>query len=48
MERVNYIIGERTGDRGMKSQWTFKPFSFCIPSNPMSDRGQVVFVIYED
>ena len=36
---------ERVGDRD-KSSWSIKPIAFTIPSNPMSDRVQLVIETY--
>lgn len=37
---------QKVGDRD-KSEWSIKDFAFTIPSNPMSDRVQMVIEIYE-
>lgn len=34
------------GDRGA-GYYSFKSEAFCIPANPMSDRGQLVVEVYE-
>ena len=43
-----YTIVQRVGDRD-KVAYSFKPYAFTIPSNPMSDRMQMVIELcYED
>ena len=39
-------IIQKVGDRD-KSEWSIKDYAFTIPSNPMSDRVQMVIEIYE-
>lgn len=41
-----YNITERTGDRDGPAHYTIKDYAFCIPSNPMSDRGQMVLITF--
>lgn len=36
-----FIITQMVGDRG-QGYYSFKDIAFCIPANPMSDRGQLV------
>ena len=43
--RVKVI--QRVGDRD-KECWSVKDCAFTIPANPMSDRVQMVIVLYED
>ena len=38
---IKYMIMQMVGDRG-NGYFSFKEIAFCIPSNPMSDRGQLV------
>lgn len=41
-----FLIVQMVGDRG-NGYYSFKDIAFCIPANPMSDRGQLV-IVYED
>ena len=38
---------QRVGDRD-KESWSVKDYAFTIPANPMSDRIQMVVMLYED
>ena len=41
-----FKIMQMVGDRGA-GYYSFKDIAFCVPANPMSDRGQLV-IEYED
>lgn len=41
-----FLIVQMVGDRG-NGYYSFKDIAFCIPANPMSDRGQLV-IVYEN
>lgn len=42
-----YFVIQRVGDRD-KVAWSIKDIAFTIASNPMSDRMQLVLVVYEE
>ena len=39
-------VVQRVGDRD-KERWSIKEYAFTIPANPMSDRVQMIVMIYE-
>lgn len=41
-----YKICQMVGDRGA-GYYSYKDICFCVPANPMSDRGQLV-IEYEE
>ena len=43
--RISVI--QRVGDRD-KESWSVKDYAFTIPANPMSDRIQMIVMLYED
>ena len=43
--RISVI--QRVGDRD-KESWSVKDYAFTIPANPMSDRVQMIVMLYED
>ena len=46
-DRMRVKVIQRVGDRD-KEVWSVKEHAFTIPSNPMSDRIQMIVLIYED
>lgn len=44
--RKEFVMIQRVGDRD-KVAWSIKPYAFTIPTNPMSDRVQMV-IEYEE
>lgn len=40
-----YKVIQKVGDRD-KEMWSVKDYAFTVPSNPMSDRIQMVIEIY--
>lgn len=38
---------QRVGDRD-KELWSVKDYAFTIPANPMSDRVQLIVLLYEN
>ena len=42
--RISVI--QKVGDRD-KEMWSIKDYAFTIPANPMSDRVQMIVVLYE-
>ena len=44
--RLSFKMLQRVGDRD-KVSWSVKDYAFTVPSNPMSDRIQLVIETYE-
>lgn len=42
------VVIQRCGDRGGNGSLSVHNYSNCLPSNPMSDRGQLVLLGEED
>lgn len=43
---MKQVVIQKYGDRDKDCGYSVHDYSNCIPSNPMSDRGQLVLEIY--